>query len=177
MVDSLGNFSDQIDIVVFDRQYSPFIFIFEGRPYPRGKRLCGLRGETTRLTGSIRAEKVASVRPFIGRVSHSLCERYLSRKTIDPILGGILTFESEWSPALGPSFEKALKADLGDGRLDIGCIAAHGHFYYDQAADGFSFVDESKAATAFLFKLIAQLQFSGTVPMIDVEAYGKWLTR
>ncbi|MCL7707052.1 CBASS effector endonuclease NucC, partial [Enterobacter kobei] len=28
VVDSLGNFSDQIDVVVFDRQYSPFIFKF-----------------------------------------------------------------------------------------------------------------------------------------------------
>jgi hypothetical protein len=27
-VDSLGNFSQQIDVVVFDRQYSPFIFDF-----------------------------------------------------------------------------------------------------------------------------------------------------
>jgi hypothetical protein len=35
----------------------------------------------------------------------------------------------------------------------------------------------AKAATAFLFKLIAQLQFSGTVPMIDVDAYAKWLVK
>ena len=31
VVDSEGNFSDQIDVVVFDRQYSPFIFTFEGQ--------------------------------------------------------------------------------------------------------------------------------------------------
>src|SRR5712691_272769 len=31
VVDSLGNFSDQIDVVVFDRQYSPFIFSFQGQ--------------------------------------------------------------------------------------------------------------------------------------------------
>jgi hypothetical protein len=30
---------------------------------------------------------------------------------------------------------------------------------------------------AFLLKLISQLQFSGTVPMIDVEAYAKWLIK
>jgi hypothetical protein len=30
VVDSMGAFSDQIDVVVFDRQYSPFIFNFEG---------------------------------------------------------------------------------------------------------------------------------------------------
>ncbi len=31
VVDSLGNFSHQIDVVVFDRQYSPFIFNYEGQ--------------------------------------------------------------------------------------------------------------------------------------------------
>jgi len=29
VVDSRGAFSDQIDVLVFDRQYSPFIFTFE----------------------------------------------------------------------------------------------------------------------------------------------------
>jgi len=94
-----------------------------------------------------------------------------------PILGGLLTFESEWSPALGPSMDKALNANLTEGRLDIGCVAAHGHFFYDQASGAYSYTNENKPATAFLFKLIAQLQFSGTVPMIDVEAYGQWLTK
>ena len=31
MVDSNGVFSQQIDVVVFDRQYSPFIFRYEGQ--------------------------------------------------------------------------------------------------------------------------------------------------
>jgi len=31
VVDSLGVFSEQIDVVVFDRQYSPFIFNFQGQ--------------------------------------------------------------------------------------------------------------------------------------------------
>ena len=30
VVDSNGTFSEQIDVVVFDRQYSPFIFCYEG---------------------------------------------------------------------------------------------------------------------------------------------------
>lgn len=45
------------------------------------------------------------------------------------------------------------------------------------ASGAYSYTNENKPATAFLFKLIAQLQFSGTVPMIDVEAYGQWLTK
>ncbi len=95
-------------------------------------------------------------------------------KPLIPILGGLLTFESEWSPTLGPSFEKALTAEVGDGRLDLGCVASHGHFFFDQTAARYTFVDGSKPATAFLFKLISQLQFSGTAPMIDVEAYGQY---
>src|SRR5581483_1131480 len=31
VVDSLGSFSEQIDVVVFDRQYSPFIFQYQGQ--------------------------------------------------------------------------------------------------------------------------------------------------
>lgn len=31
VVDSLGAFSEQIDVVIFDRQYSPFIFNFQGQ--------------------------------------------------------------------------------------------------------------------------------------------------
>ena len=31
VVDSEGQFSDQIEVLIFDRQYSPFIFTFEGQ--------------------------------------------------------------------------------------------------------------------------------------------------
>lgn len=54
--------------------------------------------------------------------------------------------------------------EAGDGRLDIGCIAAHGHFSFDGATKTYNLINENKPATAFLFKLIAQLQFSGTAP-------------
>jgi hypothetical protein len=96
-------------------------------------------------------------------------------KSLIPIIGGMLTFESDWNPALGTPFIKALEAGTGDRQLDIGCVAAHGHFFRDAASATYTFEHEDKAATAFLFKLISRLQFSGTVPMIDIEAYAKWL--
>ncbi len=61
--------------------------------------------------------------------------------------------------------------------LNIGCVAAHGHFVWDQTQAKYEFTKEGKPATAFLFKLISLLQFSGTVPMIDVNAYAEWLTK
>ena len=181
VVDSLGNFSQQIDVVIFDRQYSPFIFTYENETIiPAESVYAVFEAKQTADAGMVAyaQEKVASVRK-LHRTSLPIPHAggTYPPKPLIPILGGLLTFESDWSPALGASFERALLADLSDGRLDIGCVAAHGHFFLDGATSKYNFINENKPATAFLFKLIAQLQFSGTVPMIDVEAYGKWLTK
>lgn len=179
VVDSLGNFSQQIDVVVFDRQYSPFIFNYEGQTIIPAESVYGVFEAKQTANAEMVAyaqQKVASVRR-LHRTSLPIpyAKGTYPAKTLIPILGGLLTFESDWSPPLGPSFDQALSRDKGEGRLDIGCVATHGHFFFDVTKDGYQMVTEGKPATAFLFRLISQLQFSGTVPMIDVEAYGKWL--
>jgi hypothetical protein len=90
-------------------------------------------------------------------------------------LGGVLAFESEWAPPFGAPLQKALLISDPRMRLDLGCVAVHGHFYF--ASPDYRFVMEGKPATAFLFKPISELQFSGTVPMIDVQAYAQWLSK
>jgi hypothetical protein len=181
VVDSLGNFSQQIDVVIFDRQYSPFIFTYENQTIiPAESVYAVFEAKQTANASQVSyaQEKVASVR-CLHRTSLAIpyANGTYPPKPPIPILGGLLTFESEWSPALGPSFNKALLADMGDGRLDIGCAASHGHFFFDQAASNYTFLTGNKPATAFLFRLISQLQFSGTVTMIDIEAYGQWLAK
>ena len=181
VVDSNGTFSEQIDVVVFDRQYSPFIFSYQGQTIIPAESVYAVFEAKQSVNADHVAyakKKVASVRR-LHRTSLSIPHAggTYPPKPLIPILGGILTFESDWSPALGQSLEDAL--DNGDphGRLDLGCVAAHGHFSFDQATDTYEVVTEGKPATAFLFKLISQLQFSGTVPMIDVQAYAQWLSR
>jgi len=49
-------------------------------------------------------------------------------KPLPHILGGILAFDSDWSPALGQSLINALDNGSLEGRVDLGCIAAHGMF-------------------------------------------------
>lgn len=181
VVDSKGTFSQQIDVVVFDRQYSPFIFTYEGEKVIPAESVYAVFEAKQTANASLveyAQQKVASVRR-LHRTSLPIpyAKGVYPAKPLIPILGGLLTLESEWSPALGPSLEKALTADVGEGRLDIGCVASHGHFYFDEKVSKHLLVDENKPATAFLFKLISQLQFSGTVPMIDVEAYAQWLTK
>ncbi|MDR4469656.1 MAG: hypothetical protein MRJ68_15410 [Nitrospira sp.] len=177
VVDSKGVFSDQIDVVVFDRQYSPFIFHYEGQIIiPAESVYAVFEAKQTINSGLIdyAQKKVASIRR-LHRTSLPIPHAggTYPPKTLLPILGGILTLESDWSPPLGEPLVTAL-ANNPDGRLDLGCVAAHGIFACDTAGF-FSLAPQGKAATAFLLELIARLQTGATVPMIDTRAYARWL--
>lgn len=179
IVDSKGVFSDQIDVVVFDRQYSPFIFRYLGQTIiPAESVYAVFEAKQAANAGQVRyaREKVASVRR-LHRTSLPIPHAggtYPARP-LPHILGGLLTFESDWKPPLGPSLADSLVGGDGIDRLDLGCIAAHGIFWRS-ADDNYNFKPNGKPATAFLLELIAQLQGSATVPMIDVRAYAQWLS-
>ena len=182
VVDSNGTFSEQIDIVVFDRQYSPFIFHYEGQKIIPAESVYAVFEAKQSINAdqvTYAMKKVASVR---GLHRTSLPIPYAKGtyppKPLIPILGGLLTFESDWNPALGQPLTNALSSNDDDSsRLDLGCVAAHGCFCFDQDSNKYNLIRGEKPATAFLFKLISSLQFSGTVPMIDIQAYAKWLSK
>jgi hypothetical protein len=182
VVDSNGVFSEQIDVVVFDRQYSPFIFLYEGQTIVPAESVYAVFEAKQVVNANhitYAQDKVASVRR-LHRTSLPIpyAEGTYPAKPLIPILGGLLTFESEWKPCFGEPLKKALAGgNDASGRLDLGCVAAHGHFVFEPTKGDYDFTAEGKPATAFLFKLISLLQFSGTVPMIDIQAYGQWLTK
>ncbi|AFJ03739.1 hypothetical protein Q7C_2618 [Methylophaga frappieri] len=179
VVDSKNNFSQQIDVVIYDRQYTPFIFHFEGQIIiPAESVYAVFEAKQSANLDHVKyaQEKVQSVRrlhrtslpiPYAGGT--------YPPKPLIPIYGGLLTFESDWSPAIGNSLLTALKSEKGDGKLDFGCLAAHGYFHSSYDANDYTVHAGGKPATAFLFKLISQLQLSATVPMIDIQAYSSWL--
>lgn len=178
VVDSNGVFSEQIDIVVFDRQYSPFIFQYENQTIiPAESVYAVFEAKQTIDAAMVKyaQDKVATVR-LLHRTSLPIpyAGGTYQPKPLSDIMGGLVTFESEWKPSLGDSLVKALEAAPFGGRLDLGCVAAHGIF--GCGSDGcYTFKTEGKPATAFLFELIARLQALATVPMIDIRAYAKWL--
>jgi hypothetical protein len=179
VVDSDGVSSNQIDVLVFDRQYSPFIFEMNGQTVvPAESVYAVFEAKQSINAAEVRyaKNKVASVRrlhrttqpiPHAGGVHDA--------KTLPWIIGGLLTLESDWRPPLGAPLADALEdAEPADGCLDLGCVAAHGTF--GRRVDlTYELRLEGKPATAFLFELIARLQSLGTVPMMDIQAYAKWL--
>jgi hypothetical protein len=179
VVDSEGNFSDQIDVIVFDRQYSPFIFNYEGQKIiPAESVYAAFEAKQTLNADLVRyaRDKCASVRK-LRRTSLPIPHAggTYDAKPPMPILGGVLTFESDWNPPLGDALQKALTDGDALSHLDIGCVAAHGIFC--QVDGTFVLAAEKKPATAFLLELIARLQALATVPMIDVRAYARWLEK
>lgn len=181
VVDSEGVFSDQIDVVVFDRQYSPFIFHYEGQTIVPAESVYAVFETKQAIDAGVvkyAREKVASVRK-LHRTSLPIPHAggTYPPKALIPIYGGILTFESDWNPPVGTPLLKSLQKNVDERHLDLGCVAAHGCFHWNGESGAYDIATGGKAATAFLFKLISLLQFSGTVPMIDVQAYGAWLSK
>ena len=181
VVDSEGAFSHQIDVVVFDRQYSPFIFQHQGQTIIPAESVYAVFEAKQTLNAELvryAREKVASVRK-LHRTSLPIPHAggTYPAKPLIPILGGVLSFESDWSPPLGQALDTVLRETPGNDRLELGCVAARGTFSFNEKNGGYTYERDGKPATTFLFNLISRLQFSGTVPMIDVQAYSRWLSK
>lgn len=180
VVDSKGKFSDQIDVIVFDRQYSPFIFNYQGQTVVPAESVYAIfEAKQVINAGEVQyaREKVASVRA-LHRTSLPIPHAggVYPAKPLPYIFGGLLTFESDWSPPLGKSLVESLASSDSLRRLDLGCVAAHGYYVCDKDADRYDIKEGCRPATAFLFTLISKLQTNATVPMIDVQAYAQWLS-
>ena len=176
VVDSEGAFSDQIDVVIFDRQYTPFVFDFQGQKFVPAEAVYAVfECKQTVSAQYVRyaQEKVRTVRSLV-RTSKPVS--WLGKPTIkkpEPIIGGLLTLASDWTPALGEPLLKALREADEMSLLGITCVASEGMVC--RVADQFEANATEKAATAFLFELLAQLQQLGSAPMLDIRAYARWL--
>jgi hypothetical protein len=156
VADSKNNFSDQIDVLICDRQYTPFILEFQGqRIIPAEAVYAAFEAKQAINAEQVRyaKKKIASVRA-LHRTSLPIptATGRAKAKKPKPIIGGLLTLDSEWTPPLG----KSLMASLNKGeRLDIGCVVAHGMFKYQKGV--YTAQHGDMPATAFLFELIARL--------------------
>lgn len=177
--DSQDNFSQQIDIIVYDRQYSPLIFELNGEVVVPAESVYAVFEAKQVINATLLAyaqEKIASVRA-LHRTSLPIptANGIAPARMPSPILGGFLALESEWNPPMGDALIANLRVTDELRRVQMGCVAAHGHFLCTTEAT--TIVPSDKAATAFLFELITQLQQLATVPMIDIGAYAAWLQK
>ena len=176
VMDSEGSFSDQIDVVIFDRQYSPTLFEFEGTTVVPAEAVYAVFESKQILSGealTYAQAKAATVRR-LARTSVTIPTINGDfRKKPQWILAGFLALDTRKSPD-AEAIRKRLAADQGQGKLDFGCCASVGTFGCG-GADSTTFRLESQAAGRFLLELMARLQSCGTAPAIDYRAYAKWM--
>ena len=177
VVDSNDAFSLQLDVVIYDELYTPPVFAMGAvKVIPAESVYAVFEAKQTANADNLRQahEKAASVRK-LHRTSAPVVHGgvVMPGREPQPILAGVLTLESDWTPAFGSPFRTSLLAADADSQLDMGCFAAAGFFVRN--GEAIIANEQSKAATAFLFELIARLQAVGTVPALDARAYARWL--
>jgi len=184
VVDSKDRCSDQIDIVIHDRQYSPFVLNLNSALYVPAESIYAVFEVKQEMSGDeiqYAADKVASVRR-LHRTSLPIPHAGGTYPAKPPqhIIGGLLCLRSGWSPPFGGPFELAVANVAEQGRLELGCAAEHGVYEIDYSSTEPPRIvrhTNSGPLAFFLLRLIARLQNMATVPCLDVMAYAQWLDR
>ena len=180
LIDCDGSISDQIDIIVFDRQYSPFLFNQDGCKFMPAESVYAVFEVKPALNSdniAYAGDKIASVRK-LNRTSIAITHaggQFEPRVPI-PITGGILTVDSKWTPVIGKSLNKALFGLPPAAQIDLGCVLKHSSFQTNYEHEHLVSIEQSKENTCLMFfflRLLARLQCVGTVPAIDFVRYGK----
>lgn len=180
MLDSDGNLSDQIDLVIYDRQYSPFLFNQDGALYIPAESVYAVFEVKQTLNKDMilyAGEKIESVRKLKRTTApiYHVGGVYKPKKHFE-ILGGILTLVNDWSPPFGRSFKDSLKLLSNSQRINLGCTIQAGSFEVKYSNTILVTKSDRYDSLIFFFlRLLASLQQRGTVPAIDISQYGKAL--
>ena len=173
IIDSLGNLSDQIDLVIYDQQYTPFVLkqndmyyipaegvyaVFEVKPDLQGS--IQVQGETISYI-EYAGRKIESVRR-LRRTSTNIIDRgkKFEPRPLTKIIGGILTNSNEIKKI--ETIESHLKSLKGLKAIDMGCAVTYGSFYIDfegeEASSESNF--EKRINDYYLSRIIKSVEFS-----------------
>lgn len=178
VIDSQGACSEQIDVVIYDRQYSPLLFNQANQCYVPAESVYAVievKQDLSREHVLYAAGKAASVRS-LHRTSAPIpyAEGAYKARSLPPIVAGILTYQSSWTPAFGEPLRQALSELSEDQQLNIGCALVHGTFevcYQEGGVMDLTVIESPRSLVQLLMRLLKQLQALATAPAIHYQAY------
>jgi hypothetical protein len=171
VLDSKGATSDSIDIVVFDRQYTPTLLDNNKHRYVPAEAVYAVfecKPTINKEYLECAGEKAASVR-CLHRTSEPIVHAggTYPPKQPEPIIAGILAIDVGWTSGLGDTFLTHLKT-LSDTEKQVDCgFAAEGFSFDVFGADPFVLGQVDSALAQFAFRLLWRLQSCGTVPAVS----------
>jgi len=181
ILDSDGQVSDSIDVVVHDRQYTPTLLDSESHRYiPAEAVYAVFECKPTIDKGYLeyagaKAESVRRLKRTSVPIPHAGGTH--PAKLHFEIIAGILAIDVDWKDGFGTAFENCHAELSGLRRLDCG-LAVDGHAFDTFEADGrYTYCKSENSLVYFLFRFLNQLQSLGTVPAIDWNAYASQLSK
>lgn len=176
VLDSLGTISQQIDVVIYDNQYSPLLLKRDGALYVAAESVYAILEAKQGLSkahieyAGVKAESVRKLHrtsvpiPHVGGISEP--------KKLHHILAGIVGLDAEWVPQNAAlKVEEINLAMQPERQLDLGCAISHLSFVREGGKHINSKADD--ALIFFFLQLLARLQAVGTVPALDFAAYAQ----
>lgn len=180
ILDSLGNTSDSIDVVVYDRQYTPTLLDNDKHRYVPAESVYAvfeckptINKEYLEYAGT----KAASVRA-LHRTSIPIVHAggTFAPKPPGHIVAGILAIDVSWVDGLGDAFETNLNTLQGNNYLDCGFATSGACFDLFNSDGSTRYGPTNNALAYFAFRLLSRLQSAATVPAVDWAAYADQLS-
>jgi len=144
VIDCEGNTSQQIDIVIYDNWFTPFIFSQNGFHYIPAEGVYAIFEVKPDIQGTVgkksyieyAAEKIESVRVLRRTTTNMINSgKKLPPRPLTKIIGGILTSINSFTHENNDTIEKHIKEQKVSKGIDIGCIANYGSFYVDYVGE------------------------------------------
>lgn len=185
VIDSTGKQSEQIDLIIYDTQYSYLVF-------RQGEQLL-IPAESVYAVFEVKQKLNKGMIEYAGNKAKSV--RSLLRtsapikhaggqyppKELHEILSGILTTNCEWTSLEIDNVVKYVKERKREERLDFICsISSHTFVvenntfikqYNEAEKPKIIFCEKDKSLVYLLLNLLRRLQDIGTVPAIDFSQY------
>jgi hypothetical protein len=180
-IDSKGHTSDQIDIIIYDNQYTPILLFQYSHRYIPAEAIYAVfecKPIINKVNLKYAGKKAASVRT-LHRTSVDITHAggtYTAKKPF-PIISGIVASDIEWTDGFGKSFSTIMSTLRGDKSIDCG-LAVSGHCF-DTFNEKRSIIvgPKDQALVYFLFRLLSKLRPLATVPAADWDAYANILSK
>lgn len=180
VIDSNNRFSQQLDLVIYDRQYSPFVFNQDGAIYIPAESVYAVfevKQELDKANFLYAAEKIKSVR-LLNRTSAPIVHAGGHIQEPKPpfrIMGGVLALTSGWTDTFGDGFQNCVSSLDEHSQIDIGCVLEMASYTltYQEASYSLETSQDEETLIYFFLKLLINLQKLGTVPAMDIESYAR----
>jgi len=179
VIDYEGTISEQIDLVIFDRHYSPFLLKQNGAIYVPAESVYAvievkpqLNPKNIRYAGK-KALSVRKLKRTNGTIVQAGGTITNPRELFD-ILAGLLTIDGSCSKGVEDEIKKLPEKQ----RINFGCSLESGAFIATYKEE--TIFEKSKKTDGLIFfflKLLSSLQSLATVPAIDIETYIKQLKK